>query len=502
MPPTPLQPVKIRNLGIYGIIRQAEVDDNLIPEGAVVEAVNVHFDRKGATTVRPGMTALGTTFAASGVVGLTAGQAPMIIHNIFDSGLIAVLADGSGYYYNSVGSDWGRRASAGVFTSDAKVRAVNFLDRAVFVNGGLESIRTGKFIGNAGSFEFATTDTQPLNMQQFASDSTINTQTLRAKFIEVFKSRIYLSGDPTTPDRLFFSSVATSTGKITWTPSLDYVDINPSDGENISALKRFSLELLVFKPNYIYRFRTSGTDPDPLINVGTRSQESITEGKRGMYFHHDSGFYRYSGGYPEEIGRAISDVILAIPFSRYDDITGWKDTDHIYWSIGNLTISGETWINVVVRYTESSDIWTIYSYPSDIRRAAIYTAGSYQTIVVGLDNGAATTLNTGTTDLGEPIKYREITKWYELEGIQNTKIIQTLAAICEKAQGTNLMYQVNDEIEWKSVGDGQIRKFLNIFRNLNIKLNRIRFKVTGVSRNEAPLFLGLEILEGINEGLI
>ena len=64
------------------------------------------------------------------------------------------------------------------------------------------------------------------------------------------------------------------------------------------------------------------------------------------------------------------------------------------------------------------------------------------------------------------------------------------------------MYQVNDETEWKSVGDGQIRKFLNFFKNLNIKLNRIRFKITGVSRSEAPIFLGIEVLEGINEGII
>mgnify|MGYP001593683891 CR=1 FL=1 len=495
MPPTALQPVKIRNLGIYGVIRQSEVDDSLIPDGAVPEAVNFHFDRKGAATVRSGMTALGSTVVVSTV--------PSGLVSTFNSSIVIFPSDGSAWYWN--GSAWGLRGAAGSFASTAKIRYAEFLDRGIIVisaSGAYDSLWILKYIGNAGSTDFSKTDTSPLNLQQFASDANINTQTLRAKFVETFKSRLYLSGDPTTPDRLFFSSVASSTGKITWTPSIDYVDINPNDGENITALKRFSLELLVFKPNYLYRFRTSGTDPDPLIKVGTRSQESIIEGKRGVYFHHDSGFYRYSGGYPEEIGRAISDVILAIPFSQFSGINGWKDTDHIYWSLGHLIINGETWKNVAVRYTESSDVWAIYSYPSDIRRAITYTSGSYQTIVVGLDNGVAATFNSGTTDIGEPIKYRIITKWHELEGISNSKIIQTMTAICEKAQGMNLMYQINDEIEWKSVGDGQIRKFLNIFKNLKIKLNRVRFKVTGVSRSEAPVFLGLEILEGINEGLL
>ena len=497
MPATPLQPKEIRAIGIYGVIRQAEVDDFLLPEGAVPEALNFHFDRKGVATVRPGMAALGATVVVN--------RLPSGFINTFNSSAVIFPSDGSMWYYN--GSAWGNRIVAGTLTSSTKIRYAEFLDRGIVVisgSGVYDSLRALKYIGNAGSVEAPNSDTVPLNLQQFASDSTVNTQTLRAQFIEVFKSRAYLAGDWTTPDRLFFSSVASSTGKITWTPSIDYVDINPSDGENITALKRFSLELLVFKPNYIYRFRTSGTDPDPLIKVGTRSQESIVEGKRGMYFHHDTGFYRYSGGYPEDISRPISDIIDAIPFSQYNDIIGWKDTDHIYWSLADLDISNiyetETWKNVVVRYTESSDVWTIYSYASQIRAGMTFTQASTQTTLVGLDNGVVATLNSGTTDVGEMIKFRLITKYYELEGIENQKILQRLIALFEKAQLSQLMYQIDDEREWKSIGD--VRKYLNDFKNLNIKFHRIRFKITGTSRLEAPIFQGIKIIEGINEGLI
>lgn len=494
----PLQPKSIRDIGIYGVIRPAEVDDHLIPEGAVPEAINFHFDRKGVATVRPGITAMMTTAGAT----IVANRIVMGAHNVFNSSLVVFPSDGSAYYWNGAG--WGSRIAAGGLTESVKVRCIDFLDRGVVLNGSYDSIRTIKFIGGGGQIEIVTGDTIPLNMQQFTADTVVNPQTLRANLGEVFKSRIYLAGDPTTPDRLFFSSVATSTGKITWTPSLDWIDINPSDGEHITSLKRFSLELLVFKPNYIYRFKTSGTDPDPLIKIGTRSHESVIEGKKGVYFHHDTGFYRYSGGYPEEVSRAISDVIAAIPFSQYDDIIGWKDSDHIYWSLGNLTIpevfGTSTWKNVVIRYTESSDIWTIYSYPSDIRKATTFTnapAGT-QTQVVFLDNGVGATFNSGTTDLGEPIKYRLNTKWYELEGIQNTKILKQFIALCEKAQVSMLMYQTDDNIEWNEIG--QITKYRTFFER-DIKFHRIRFKITGTSRNEASIFQGLELLNGINEGI-
>jgi len=35
-----------------------------------------------------------------------------------------------------------------------------------------------------------------------------------------------------------------------------------------------------------------------------------------------------------------------------------------------------------------------------------------------------------------------------------------------------------------------------------MRFHRIRFKVVGVCKFEAPVFLGLDIVKGINEGII
>lgn len=485
----PFEPKKISTLGIYGVVRRAEVDDSLIPDGAVTESINFHFDRKGASTIRPGLTVLGATvLTARPCVGL---------HNALSGTAIAVFSNGgSSTIYSFDGSAWTMSLDGG--TASVRIRFLDFGSYTIALNFIYNTYSSMRYWNASSSRHWHNTG-NPINVQ--------NMWGYNPQLGEVFKNRIYLAGDTSTagsPSRLYFSSVISSTGRVTWTPTVDYVDINPGDGEDITGLKRYSLELLLFKPNYIYRFRTSGVDADPLIKVGTRSQESIVEGKRGLYFHHDTGFYRYSGGYPLEISRPISDVVEAIPYGQFDDIVGWNDSDHIYWSIASVTISepkGDvTWKNVVIRYTESSEIWTIYSYANEIRRGMMYTRGTTLSRLVGTDHGVVGTFNSGTTDFGEPLEFRMRTKWYFIEDLASHKIIQQIVAYAEKAQGLELRYRVDEKREWKTIG--QLRQLVTNFNSLDIGFNRIQFEVSGTTRYESSVFLGLDIIKGLNEGIL
>ena len=490
----PLEPKSIKSLGIYGLIRQAEVDDDLIPDGAVTGSKNFHFDRKGVSTVRPGLTNVGATVI---------NRPPMQtvgLHNTLSNTAVVVFSEaGSSGIYSYDGSAWGISVSGG--TASVSIRFVDFGSYTIALNFNYNTYSSMRvWAGGADGASYWHTTGHSINPHNMWGRSP--------QFGEVYKSRVYLFGDTTQegdPSRLYFSTVIDSQGSITFSPTVNYVDINPGDGEDGTALKRFSLELLCFKPNYIYRFRTSGVDPDPLIKIGTRSQESIVEGKRGLYFHHDSGFYRYTGGYPEELSRPISDFIEAIPYSQYKSIVAWKDNDHIYWSIGSVTIQETkekvTWKNVVVRYTESSSVWTIYSFANEVRRGMTFNSGSASSIVIGTDHGVVAAFNTGTTDFGEPIHYWLRTKWFDFGGMSFSKVINDVVTICEKAQAMKFMYQVDDDsTRWRSFG--QITDFRNLFNNNNIRFNRIRFQVTGSSRKEAPIFRGIEVIRGLFEGLI
>lgn len=504
----PLTPKSISGLGVYGVVRNSEIDDILIPDGAVTGAKNFHFDRVGVSTGRPGLTTLGGTIIYDAVV-----EMPCLgLHNPLNGTAVAVFTEaGSSMIYEYNGTSWGiAPGMTGISGSaDVSVRFVDFANRTIMLNYGTATNQYSSLrIYNGSNWD--TFSGNPINAQ-WEDDVTAGTAQPQAQYGEVYKSRIYLAGGDTTESnlmksRLIFSNVINSAGNVLWTPTEDFVDINPGDGEDITALKRFSLELLVFKPNHLYRFTTSGVDPDPIIKVGTRSQESIVEGKSGVYFHNDNGIYRYSGSpYATEISRPINDFIKAIPYSKYSSIVGWKDGDSLYWSVGDLTIPAVkeniSWTNVVLRYSESSQIWTIYSYANEIRRGMTFFSGSASTVVVGTDHGVVAEFNKGTTDFGEPINYWIRTKWYELEGIAYSKVINDLVAVCEKAQGITLMYQIDDDsTRWYTLG--QMTQLRNLFKNNNIRFYRIRFQATGANRKEASVFRSIEIVRGLLEGLI
>ena len=238
---TKLQKQSIRNIGIYGIIRQSEIDDSLIPEGAMPETVNFHFDRKGAAKTRPGLTAIGSSASA--------GNSCVGLHNVLSATAIAVF-DNSGtsstiYAFN--GTSWAISLDGG--TSGIRMRFADFGSYTIVPNFIYNTLSSMRFWdGGTRNWRFTGNPINPQNMWGY-----------NPQLLEVYKSRVYAAGDTSiagNPSRLFFSSVITAAGNITWDPATDFVDINPGDGEGITGLKRFSLELLVFKPNYIYRFRT------------------------------------------------------------------------------------------------------------------------------------------------------------------------------------------------------------------------------------------------------
>ncbi len=77
------------------------------------------------------------------------------------------------------------------------------------------------------------------------------------QFIETFRNRVWIAGNPTYPDRLYFSSLPDliTSPTISWDTDVttgDWIDISPQDGDNITGLKRSKNALWVFKRNQIY----------------------------------------------------------------------------------------------------------------------------------------------------------------------------------------------------------------------------------------------------------
>ena len=451
---------------IKGMIREAAVDSPVSPAESVELSLNLHGDILGAFTLRKGLTLLGSQVEASSpVLGIANYR-----NNLGTLYRALAKIDTNLYAYN--GTTWSS-IRAGL-TSASKMRFTNFIDRTFMVNG------------NAN---------EPMQTYDGTSVSSSNVADLpQGDFIENYRSRIWVADS--SDDKLYYSDVVNTDNTITGGDS--FLQISPADGEKLTGLKRTASALLAFKQNHIYRiFSVNSVDPDPSIFRGTYSQESIIESKKGVHYHHSSGFYDYvNGGEQREISRPIVDIIQAIPRSYYENVSGWSDDDHLYWSIGDITLAGITFSNVVCVRTLSTEVWSVYSYGSEIRSAGKYDDGTNEVVIVGDDDGNVLKFNEGTTDNGTPIFYDLHTHWlYFSEMRTGTKALTELATVHENAHGGNLSYQLDTDAKNKWRPIGSLAKDLYQVHSLNAKdFTRIRFRFHGNSSGTPFNFRGWELL--------
>lgn len=480
---------RVYNNGI--VMDDNVVDEFIAPQGTVSLVVNCHFDKLGAVKVRPGTTRLGTAQIVNnkGIKGL---------YQFLDEGtgtnnqLIAVC-DTAAYYLNSSSVWTSIRAS---LTTDKKARFASFLDSVFMVNN---SEATAIWNGDTGG-SFVTTGN--------ALSAPIG------KFVDVFKNRIFIANNNTNPSRITYSSVPSS-GTILWSGTdSSFIDISPGDGEDITAIKRFSKILWIFKENFMYPlYSINQTQPDPTIMVGTYSQESVTVAKDGMYWHHPSGIYRLRSGegQPKEISKPIYGIIKNITLANYTEVASWYDNDHIMFSVGNVTLdNGLVISNCVLRWTISSETWTVYSYPSPYIVGAQYNNGTNIVRVVGDDDGYVYTYDSGQTDNGSsatngtPIFFHLETQFQSLSPLRSEQTtIRIISALHENASGTKFGYRAdNDSVnEIKPIGTLSERTE-TIFTNQNIKNHRVKFVLTGTSIGTPWTFQGYEIIDWQNNGVV
>jgi hypothetical protein len=472
-------PISIRNLGSSGVIMEDVVDEFLTPAGAVNWAINCHFDRIGSATVRQGLTILGAQIADTYTIkGL---------HQFLDTGAGAsdrLLAVANTIVYALIAGTWTSKRTS--LTANSKSRFTNFVDLVFMVNGA-EAMES--WDGGGGNFSTTNVSGAPA-----------------AKFIDNFRSRVWAAATTALPSRLYYSSVADASGAITWNTSTQYIDIAPGDGEDLTGIKKFATALYAFKPNTVYRiFSINQTEPDPVIFVGTYSQESVTVGKDGMYWHHPSGIYRLRKGesQPTEISRPIYDIIRNITRANYTEISSWTDDDHAYFHVGNVNVYGLTINNCVIRWTVSTEVWTIFSYAFPLVVGNTYDTSTGIARVVGDDDGNVYTFDDGTSDNGTAINYELETRWLNISGLRSeVKTIRKMTGLHEDMVGANVGWR-NGTMNRKEIQSiGQLRDQESNFPNLNVTGNRIKLSIRGTSKAGSAVFQGWEIIDWLNEGVI
>jgi hypothetical protein len=470
------------------------VSDFLAPENSVAHAININFDEiVGNAKVRAGTTKLGAT-VASGKACLGLSQfvgksgTPNLLLAVYKGASTATI-----YYYNGT---WNTSGTT-TLSNTAKNRFENLGGRVFQTNS------VNGMLSSADGNTWATTD-------------CIGASDAKPSLIKRFSGRLLAAGDPTYPDRIYFSSIIDPSANpfITWNADAatgDWMDINPDDGGYLTGFSESSTFLLVFKNTGMYRLDavSKTVDAQNIFNVGAVNQESIVLCQGVTYYFSGVDIRRTNGGYPEQISRAgVQDIINAIPQASWANVAGATDGLNVYWSVGNVTLrtgqdNQETITNCWIKYSPRDQSWSVHSYADSFSFLAQYTDTNGQLVRGASDDGDVHTINLGTTDNTTPISYLLEGQDLEFGSRALWKTISDKIIVYMKSGGKGKIQFIINGNDEKSV-DMVLDKRVNIGKDINISGNFMSFKWFGESEYTSPILEGYEIQEitsqGINNG--
>lgn len=359
------QPYLIRDFR-GGRVSPDSISSFLAPENSVKNSINVNFDEIiGSAKVRPGTVKLGATVASA--------KTPLGLFNFIGKNgtpnyLLAVftgVSNGTLYYYDTSWHTSSPGLGGGTWSNTLKNRFASLGGRVFVTN------TSNGMVDSVDALTFVTTN---------------SIGTYKPALVYRYAARLLAAGDPTYPDRLFFSSVIdpTTSPLITWnvnTTTGDWIDINPDDGGYITGFSEASTFLLVFKTTGMYRVDTLSktTSPNNIFNVGAVSQEAITLCQGVTYYFSGLDIRRTNGGYSEQISRlGVQDFIDAIPYANWSSVALGTDQLNVYVSIGTVTLNKNQdnermHTNVVLKFSPRDQTWSPHSYADTFKFLVPFT---------------------------------------------------------------------------------------------------------------------------------
>ena len=348
--------------------------------------------------------------------------------------------------------------------------------------------------------------------------------------ISIYSGYLWMASSVEANNRVYYSDVLPSTfpTSVTGGGSTSYLTINARLGDKITGFASTQNLLYVFTTNNIFRISsTTSVDNSPMASVGAVNQESIVQAKNGFYFFHNSGvFFLQQGGQPQEISVKIRDILNKIPNVNYSKILGWSDDDHVYFSLGKGLSGLQANKSYIIRYTISTQVWTIYSTLSFLPNCASSANFTNSSVTDAFTEDIFPTnliMGQSLTDLGGlggnffagtfnvfnqntenstivqdwnsfpiPVEYQ--TNWITYDSEHYLTRIDGIFFPSLRAAGMKVSYQTDNDLPnvWKEIGVlGS--EYMTEFKSWQSNpFNRIKFRFYGVS-NGTTMQIGVPV---------
>lgn len=314
-----------------------------------------------------------------------------------------------------------------------------------------------------------------------------------------WQDRVYLLNNDTNPDRIEYSELPSGSPlTVGWDTSsgAGNVDIEPEDrGGGLVGAGKVPGYVLFFKERSIHRWNFVSSFPERMVEVGTPSHESIISSAGMCAFFSatnpdTTGFYVTDGQETRPISHNrsinIKKWIDAIPTSYYSEVSGWGSDSHFFWSIGDVTVDGVDYTNVVVRYSVDTGEWVVRSYPSEFRVFASYINNNQDVPIAGDDDGNVIQIDKPDTytdhPSSTPIKWEVMTHETNFGINQIKEISERVVADVRGAEKGMFIVDSNVKNERYNLGE-LIDGLTDLKINRSVKGNYFNIILRGQQKN-------------------
>lgn len=200
-----------------------------------------------------------------------------------------------------------------------------------------------------------------------ASESTITTYAPKGDFIELHYDRLWIAGEKTNPDRVYFSTANVNGADVNdWTVPTEegeanqhggFLDVRSYDGGKIIGLKVVFNSVVIFKETTAFKIFGNAPDNYQLVQLfscsGAIANKSIVVGNNGAYFLNNDGIYYFDGTNVNLISQKIQSVIKKLNFTYARKAVGCMYDNKYYLSIPTTNSDYNTILIVYDTITQS-----------------------------------------------------------------------------------------------------------------------------------------------------
>lgn len=272
--------------------------------------------------------------------------------------------------------------------------------------------------------------------------------------------------------------------------------VGEDDGDSITGFGENSNRLLIFKTFSLWRY--DGNEAIKVADVGTTSQRSVQTIDQITIFANRKGVYVFDGVQATLVSRKMQKWIAAIPDADFTKLTSWVDGNTYNLYIGNVTVDGIAYPNVVLKFDVTQNNFSFDTFTHKVLVACTYVESNAQLYFFGNDTGEIFNLYNGNVHQyldytpNPDVTVRTIIPWevrtrrLDFDAPEAQKTVNRIVVFMDDPGGTIFMVSV----------DGKPFETLNRLRNnvetieCNVTGRRMEFMLVHANENNRPALEG------------